>query len=53
MHNTTTKKKHDKKSLESTVAAEAEGVVFLPGRTSRSVIVTMTFAKATVLNDGL
>ena len=38
---------------ESTVATQAESVVFLPGRPSRSVVVTMTFAQATVLRESL
>ena len=33
----------------STVAAEAEGVVFLPGGTSRGVVVAVTLAETTVL----
>jgi hypothetical protein len=38
---------------ESTVAMQAESVVFLPGRASRSVVVTMAFAQATVLRESL
>ena len=37
------------KMSKSTIATQAECVVFLPGRASRCVIVTMTFAQATVL----
>ena len=33
----------------SPVAAEAEGVVLLPGRPARSVVVAVTLAKTTVL----
>jgi len=35
--------------MKSTIATQAECVVFLPGRTSGCVIVTMAFAQATVL----
>ena len=35
------------------VAAEAEGVVLLPGRPARSVVVQMTLAQTTVLRMSL
>lgn len=38
---------------ESTVATEAECVVFFPGRPSRSVVVTVTLAQAAVLKFGM
>ena len=45
------KNKHTgvEKMMISTIATQAECVVFLPGRASRSVIVTMAFAQTTVL----
>jgi hypothetical protein len=39
----------EKEMLKSTVATQAERVVFLPGRASRCMVVTMAFAQATVL----
>ena len=38
------------KMMKSTIATQAECVVFLPGRASRCVIVTMAFAQTTVLS---
>ena len=37
------------KMMKSTIAAQAECIVFLPGRASRCMIVTMAFAQTTVL----
>jgi hypothetical protein len=37
-------------NVESTVATKAEGVVFLPGRPSGSMIVAVTLAQTTVLS---
>ena len=37
------------KMLKSTIATQTECVVFLPGRASRCVIMTIAFAQATVL----
>lgn len=51
-----TKNKHitvEKKMLKSTIPTQAECVVFLPGRASRCMIVTMSFAQATVLCKSL
>jgi hypothetical protein len=42
-------KQRGKSDQESTVSAETEGVVFLPGRASRSVIVAVSLAETTVL----
>ena len=38
------------KMMKSTIATQAECVVFLPGRASRCVIVAMAFAQTTVLS---
>lgn len=48
-----TKEQHSNEKEKSAVATQAESVVSLPGRASGCVIVTMTFAQATVLRVSL